>query len=878
MSKAEITLTRHPVRYVLGLAAVVTCMALVGCSSNQSESQVAEHIERGETYAQQGQYRAAMIEMRNAIQKNPDSTTGVIRLAEIMLTVGAYRQASTQLEPWQDVDDPTLQLMLAEAYIKQGRHVSAREVLNRLDHNNDDYRLSYTTLMADVDRVAGQHINAEAGYRDALALDPAHQPAIAGLSRLKLQLGSKEAVLDDIQQWIEQYGEDAELRYLQGSVYYQDNRLEEATSTLTEGLASLPSSDIFLPQRQQILSLLSRSLTEQGRATEAVVYNQILRNNTNVDLEESTEAAVEAIAAGDLDTARSALEVLIQQNPNSQRVTMLLGAISVQQGDLEKGSRLLNSSVDAEVSPVPFIRLATMAQIDQGQRSQALTTLDRALLARPSDVDLLSMHGVLALAEPGRTEDGVVSLNKALQIDNSRTRLRMALAQHYFNQGTNELGLQQLRSAFASNPGDWQVTDFYLSTLMAQNLETEANAVRDALAQAYPNQPYAGLLVAMTDYRYRNSADAIARLEVIVESTPTWEYAHLALAQMYASDGQTEPALTAYLDAAELNPDDINALQSAGRLYAHGSDQDGTVAWLTEVANDRETLGANALSLAAQIRLQQNQITSARTLLQNQATDNPFVRTTLAQVLNAEAQQAASNNAWQESRAKAAEAISLQPDNVNHALLLVRIAAAEGNVDEATSLLLDLQDRHPANIQVAAFRASMLLSTEGAEPAYQGLRQHWETYGNNDLLPDLVRLANTAAPEDALPLAETWALEQPTNALAWQTLGDQHLMMNDERQAEAAYREAIELEPTNINALNNLAWTLRERDPVAAVEFAATAAQQAPENPAILDTYGWTLHLNGQHEEAREVLERAQALAPQNQDIGHHLASVLTAL
>jgi len=46
----------------------------------------------------------------------------------------------------------------------------------------------------------------------------------------------------------------------------------------------------------------------------------------------------------------------------------------------------------------------------------------------------------------------------------------------------------------------------------------------------------------------------------------------------------------------------------------------------------------------------------------------------------------------------------------------------------------------------------------------------------------------------------------------------------------------------------------------------------------VLDTYGWLLHLAGQHDEAIRVLEQAATLAPENEEISAHLEAARQAL
>ena len=65
---------------LLAISAASSMILLAaGCSSSDdTSSEAAGHITRAETYADQGQYRSAMLEVRNAVQKDPGDRKSVV--------------------------------------------------------------------------------------------------------------------------------------------------------------------------------------------------------------------------------------------------------------------------------------------------------------------------------------------------------------------------------------------------------------------------------------------------------------------------------------------------------------------------------------------------------------------------------------------------------------------------------------------------------------------------------------------------------------------------------------------------------------------------------------------------------------------------------
>ena len=118
---------------------------------------------------------------------------------------------------------------------------------------------------------------------------------------------------------------------------------------------------------------------------------------------------------------------------------------------------------------------------------------------------------------------------------------------------------------------------------------------------------------------------------------------------------------------------------------------------------------------------------------------------------------------------------------------------------------------------------------------------------------------------EAVTLYRTLVEKDPGSALLWTNLGNAEAGRGEAALAEAAYRRALELDPVNADALNNLAWLLlSQRDRLAESEELARRAVAAggPDAYLPLDTLGRVLRARGQCREAVDVLARAFAATP----------------
>lgn len=93
---------------------------------------------------------------------------------------------------------------------------------------------------------------------------------------------------------------------------------------------------------------------------------------------------------------------------------------------------------------------------------------------------------------------------------------------------------------------------------------------------------------------------------------------------------------------------------------------------------------------------------------------------------------------------------------------------------------------------------------------------------------------------------------------------------------EADLRAVLEQNPNDANALNALGYTLADRGERLdeAKKYLDRAIELKPDDPAIMDSYGWLLYRLGDYEAALGYLRRAYDLVP-DPEIGAHFGEVL---
>ena len=150
-----------------------------------------------------------------------------------------------------------------------------------------------------------------------------------------------------------------------------------STSSLSSALASLPNTDIFTPQRIEILVALKNVLTQQGRTSEALTYSEMLSEAFpgSLETESPMRDAVALFEEGRLDEARAALTKLQKDNPGVAAAATLLGVINFLQGNNEVASEQFEQVLDPETAPSRTLQIYAMNEMRLNQPERVLDAL-----------------------------------------------------------------------------------------------------------------------------------------------------------------------------------------------------------------------------------------------------------------------------------------------------------------------------------------------------------------------------------------------------------------------------------------------------------------------------------------------------------------------
>jgi putative PEP-CTERM system TPR-repeat lipoprotein len=225
------------------------------------------------------------------------------------------------------------------------------------------------------------------------------------------------------------------------------------------------------------------------------------------------------------------------------------------------------------------------------------------------------------------------------------------------------------------------------------------------------------------------------------------------------------------------------------------------------------------------------------------------------------------------------KAMALQPNDPTAWLLLTRLMLVSGHPDDAIAEARKLQKEQPDRAFGYALEGEILAAQKKwseAAAVYQ------KAYARAPVAGIAARtymvLANAGDANGATQLADKWNAAHPKDVTLRVASAQMSQVRKDIPRAIAQYRAALEVDPDNVQVLNNLAWLLQEQggQDAAARDYAERAYRSQPLNPSVMDTLALTLLKAGDKARGTQLLRMASNLDPRNSDIRLHLVQALS--
>ena len=870
-----------------GLGRSLLCLALValaGCGAGQSAPEL---LASARGYLAQHDTRAAVIQLRNALQKEPRLVEARLLLAQALLDDGRVAPAAVEVRKAMEFGGPQEQLvpLAARVLLAEGR---AQLLLERFGSTALAQPAAQATLQT---QLALAHLwlddrpRGEAALRAALATEPALVEARLLQARVLAadkDLAGARRVLDEV---LQQHPDSHDAWIARGDLLHDegDGGAEAAPQAYRKALAL--RKDSIPGYVGLIATLLGRRQFEEA-AAEIARFKSAHPDHPRARTLETTLA----LHKGDIKQARELAQALLKAAPQDVQLLQLAAAVESQGGSPMQAMAHLSKAVHLAPNLPGMRQWLAQAQLQAGEPARALETL-QPLLPEPSDTRSLTL-AAQAHEQQAQLEQAEQYYRRAAQHDPADLRTRTALALTRFARGQTGPAVDELQSLAASNRGITADLALINAQMRRKHFDEALRAI-DALQAKTPGKPVAFMLrgrvhlalrqpqqarqsfeqawqadplylpaalnLAALDLRQRHYEAARKRFDKLLQADPRNMQALLTVAGVRAAEGAPAREVgELYATAVRLNPTEGVARVA---LVEHHLSQKNTQAALGAAREAVAALADNAglLAVLARVQALSGDLDHAMGTLTRLTQLQPASPQAL--LLLAEAQAAAKRT--DEAVATLTRAQALAPNSLQVHQRLVATLLAAGRAAQAQSAARALQAEPATQVMGYVLEGDLLAAQrqwrEAAAAFRQALQQRPSSTGAVSLHSTL--LAYDKA--EAAAFAAKWMGGHADDAGFARYLGDTAMAQRDFAQAETWYGKVLRLSPDDAAVLNNLVWVLTQLGRPGAVEQGERLNRLQPDVPAFMDTLALALGGARQWDRAIELQKRAISLDAQ---------------
>lgn len=868
------------VKKIMIAVTILSSLMLLSCKDDTAENKkdAVRFANSAKTYQEQGQYRAAMLEAKNAIQKNPEDPQAYILLAKIYNQVGAYGSTQKLLE--QAVKKmPSVNVDLAEAYLAQHKYRSALNALTEFENaeSSDDERVRKQILIARCSIYLGdkksydtalKFVNDSPNHKDDAVLVEAENLVGQGLiEEAQTKLNTLSAAgTDNVKSLI-----------LLGNFALRANQLVKAEDYYTKALALLPSTDVFTVDKTAVLTQLTESLIQQGKTSEAYRYQKILAeaNPESQAVQQKFSDAMEYYRQGKFSEASTVLAEIREQFPQDKNSAMLLGLVQYQQGQDLQASELFDKFIDPETATPTIIQAAAMAKYRSNKMDEAIALLKKSVESQPENAEILATYGLALLDREPTSSDGEKALEKSLALNPKQQRLRLALAKRHAALKNQAQALAQLQTAYSLEPLDFIIQQTYFKALFADGKDEDVKKEIAAFQKNHPSNARGAFLEGWYNLVQKNYPSAQVAFEKALAMQGNTEkvLSYSGLAELYVLQKQPQKAINIWQALLEEDPTQVPAYAQWLKLVRELNRGKEALAFLVELETKSDKWQPSVV--IAQLLHSQGQVAESIKHIDialERSAKVPQVKQIAANLYQSYGIALQKDNKASEAKTYLLKALTFFPANMNYLASLIELEIAQKNVPEAQKLL----DQFSSSEDVLAehnYLQGIIRNAEGDHEA--ALKLYVESWNKRpmDVSAEAIfsHYQKTSQKELAEKFVDDWVTKLPKSPRPALIKAVEAQQKNDAGMAIKWYEKTIELAPKLPAALNNLAWIYYEQKNPKALDLAKRAYDLANSNPPIMDTYGWILVENNRVQEGIDILERAANLAPTNKDITDHL-------
>lgn len=864
----------------------------------------ADALDAAERLRANGELNAAIIELKNALQDDPEYGPGRRLLGVLYVELGNGAEAEKELLRARrlHVQENGIALPLGEALLQQREYQRLLDSVQPVSGMSMRDVADLRALRGEALLALGKQTAAEAAVKSAVATDPTAPRARIAEARLALAAHQtdlarqrlKTVLAVPLPQPVEHVAQ-----ALLGDVETLAQRLPEAAVAYDRAIATgRPHQALAMQLKRGLLRIDLGDYA--GAQADLTAVNARL---PDLPLPHFGFGLL-AYRQGRYADALDAFERALQREPENPDIHAKIAATRIALGQTGQAVEELDRYLERHPDSDQILRQLAAIRLQQGDTAGAQTLLRRVLELHPDDTAVLDMLGAIALAR-GEARDGEPLLRRSVERDPDSAGARYRLGLGLLALGDRENGLRELARATELQPGDERYEYALALGLLKSGQHAEAVAAAQRLQTRWPERNEPLLLEGIARAAALDLDGARAAFERVLARSPGDPAASGGLATLELQQGRPDRARARYLAVLEHHPGHVATLLELARLELQLDNAPAARSALETAVQAEPTALEPRLRLARLLGQSGQHAAALATLdaVRAQHPDDPQLlallgaaktalgdagggRAAYRRLLDLDPKSTAGLYGYASAcaagsddaglRAALRPALAADQDHRLAQPLLERLRELAPSEATAQAWFAELDSALPDNHALLEYAGRRLERERGAQPAalYYGELRRRQPHVQLWALREVALWQAAHEPRQARAVLVDWLRWHPDDAAVRAQLAAAMLDAGQNAEARAELERIVADDPARVSALNNLAWLLRKDDPRRALRLAERAVRLRPE-PAILETLGEVLIAGGDHVRAAEVLQYAALRAPQAGSIRYQLAVAL---
>jgi cellulose synthase operon protein C len=450
------------------------------------------------------------------------------------------------------------------------------------------------------------------------------------------------------------------------------------------------------------------------------------------------------------------------------------------------------------------------------------------------------------------------------------------LGDFYYATGDLDKAIAEYASLYQDHSSDVLVKKNYIQLLILKNRLDDADKLNNEVLKSAPADVDALVYKGQIELRHKNTGAAIDALQQALHNDSGNAIAHYQLGLAFDQQHDVARAESEWREAVRLRPDLTDAQRALASLELFRGDFVGLAVIAQEIIKDQpDAPDGYLLKCVAELGQQKyNDAQQDAVLAMQKAPQSPAPDVQMGNIHGAQKQYADAEKDYQQA---------LEKDSSSSEGLsgLMNTYVAEKQYDKAIAAANAQIAKSPNNSSFYDLLGTALFDGHkdlpGAETA---LRKAVELDKNNtDALEKLGKVQiEEGAADKALALYLQSIKDNPQEVRFYILAGELYESKQNWDQAKNMYQQALRLQPDQPLASNNLAYVMLSQG--GNVDLALTMAQSArralPDWPNAADTLGWAYYQKGVYQSAIGQFQEALRLgekhgAPDDPVVHYHL-------